>query len=80
MAAQVLHEAHGLPRRVVMKAEHHEVDLGQDLPLGGGILAPLRVDAPDRDAGNVLQALANAEAGRACLAVDEDGLRLEARA
>ena len=61
-----------------MKAEHHEIDLGQDLALGGRILAPLRVDAADRDAGNVLQALADAEAGRARLAVDEDGLGLEA--
>ena len=63
----------GLLRRIIRQAEDDEVDLLHQRALGGRILALFLGDAFHRDVVLQAEALANAEAGRAGLAVDEDG-------
>ncbi len=45
---KAVHERDRIARRLVVKAKHDQIDLPQDFPLGGGILAKFRRDASRR--------------------------------
>ncbi len=72
LGAHRVDHRHGLARRVVRQAEHHQVGRFQHLALGDRVLAALGRDRAQRDTGQPRQALADAEAGGAGFAVDED--------
>jgi hypothetical protein len=58
--------------RVVVQAQHHEVDAGHEFALGVHVLAQLGRDAHELDLRHRLQPLANLKAGGAGFAVDEN--------
>ena len=72
--AHAVDERRRLARRGVRQAQDDEVDGGEEIALRRRVLAALGGDALHGDAVDGAEALADAEPGRAGLAVDEDGL------
>ena len=69
--AEPIGHRHRLPRGLVGQAQHHEIDRRHHVAARRRVLALRRRQAFDRDLGQVFQAGADAEPGRAGLAVDE---------
>ena len=70
---QAVGQRHGFARSGVGQAEHHQVNVAHEGATGLGVLAAVVGQAAQGHCGQGEQALADAEAGGAGLAVDEHG-------
>lgn len=67
---------HRVLRGIIRQAEDHDIGLGEQSPLGLNVLALLGGDGDKADRLLVREALADLQAGRSRLAINENGRNL----
>ena len=72
LAGQLVDQRDRFARRVVVQAQHHEVDAGHQVALGIGVFAQFGSDAHQFDLRHRLEPFADLQAGGTGFAVDEN--------